>query len=171
MPLYDGDPADPYDVWTRVLTADYWRADGTLHNGAFSGKHVITSASEGRPWSHELSGSLLSLVDNLRRESEEFCAKLGKQFHGIMYQTVENLRTDGTGYPKQSPFPTDVRYTPLNGKTAHADLVTFKTGQEDRKEIRDWLQEMIQAVRSEKLPAVCSMRLAPHFPSRSEPAQ
>src|SRR6266568_7749512 len=114
MPLSDSDPADQHDIWTRVITVGkHWNADGTLHNAAFSGRNVIAEADQARRhWSHELSGDLLSLIPNLRLHSEGFCARWRQEFHGTMFQTVENLRTDGSGDSHQSPFPTDVRYTP-----------------------------------------------------------
>jgi hypothetical protein len=57
-----------------------------------------------------------------------------------------------------------VCYTPREGDNAHADLVTHNTNDENKKEIRDWLQEMIQGVKPDKLSAVCSMRDGPNFP-------
>jgi hypothetical protein len=169
MPLLDGDPANPFDVWTRVLTSDQWRKDGRLNNGAFSGKSFLQTAAQGRHWAQEVSGRLLSLVQNLREESETFCRTFGCEFHGVMFQTVENLRSDGAGYPKHGFFPTEVCYTPVNTPArqdqAHADLVTSKVTDESNKEVRDWLQDIIQAVKPDKLPAVCSMRQSPNFPN------
>ena|ERR1700674_1114649 len=168
MPLTDGDPAEQHDVWTRIIiVADHWNSDGTIHNGAFSGRNVISRASAHRHWAHELSGSLLSFIPHLRSHIEDFCATYQREFHGTMFQIVENLRTAGTAYPRQSPFPTDVRYTPLPDNNAHSDLVTFHTTDDHRHEIRDWLQEMIQAVKPDRLIAVCSMRDGPNFPRKA----
>jgi hypothetical protein len=167
MPLSDGDSANPFDVWARVLTSDQWRKDGRLNNGAFSGRFLRKAAS-GRPWAQEASGRLLSLVKSLREESEAFCKTFNGEFHGVMFQTVQNLRSDGAGYPAYGFFPTDVCYTPINNAThrdnAHADLVTHKIPEETNKEVRDWLQDIIQAVKADSLAAVCSMREGPNFP-------
>jgi hypothetical protein len=39
MALIEDTPAEPWDVWSRVITSsDYWKKDGTLHNNAFKGR-------------------------------------------------------------------------------------------------------------------------------------
>jgi hypothetical protein len=148
----DGDPAEPWDVWTRVITnQEYWKKDGTLHNSAFSGKGAIAVPETERPWSHELSGRLLSLITNLQQESAGFCAGMNKQFAGVMFQTVENLRSVASG------FPTDVVHTPSDD-AAHGDVIAFGTTDEDRFILRDWLQDFIQYVRPNLLAAVEALR-------------
>jgi hypothetical protein len=132
----------------------------------FPDEAFLQDAATGRPWAQEVSGSLLSLIKNLRTECETFCSALaGAEFHGIMFQSIENLRTNGDGYPRHTFFPTDVCYTPIEPQNrAHADLVTHTKTDDSAKEVRDWLQDMIQAVKPDKLNAVCSMRQAPNFP-------
>lgn len=157
MPLADGDSAESGDVWTRVITsADYWRKDGRLHNNAFRGKAIAQSTD--RPWQHELSGRLLSLVKHLGDESKEFCAKHSREFHGVMFQTAENIKSEASG------FPTDAIYTPKSDDEAHGDVVSFKTTSDNLADVRDWLQDFIQAVGPSKIDAVCSMRKGPSFP-------
>src|SRR5262245_58082192 len=122
MPLRDGDPAELSDVWTRVLTNNgYWKKDGTLHNSAFGGKAIAPPNEKNRPWAHELSGRLLSLIKNLEKESSEFCVAFKCEFAGIMFQKVENLRSEVSG------FRTDVIYTPKDADIAHSDFVSFGT--------------------------------------------
>jgi hypothetical protein len=152
MPLKAGDPAEADDVWLRVITnKDYWRHDGRLHNSAFGGKGGF-SPSQNCPWTHELSGRLLSLVQNLRQECIDFC---GDRFAGVMFQKVENLRSEDSGWP------TDVYYTPKDYDNAHADFVSFKTKDKiDYYEVRDWLQDFIQHVKPDKLEAVEALRPA-----------
>jgi len=166
MALSDGNPADPFDVWTRVLTSDQWRSDGRLHNGAFSGKSFLRDAPSGRPWAQEVSGALLSLIKNLREHCESFCKKIpGGEFHGVMFQTVSNLRSDGGPYPRHTFFPTDVRYAPIPpDNLGHADLVTSNKSGNSAKEVRDWLQDMILAVKPRKLGTICALRDTPNFP-------
>lgn len=143
MALSDGDPADPVDIWHRPLTSsNYWRkADGTLHNRAFTGK-AISPPRDGRPWSYEFSGRLLSLVQDAHAESREFCTSRGMEFAGVVFQMVCRLRTIARGR-----FPTDVVYTPKSDDTAHADIVFSKTEADDLPELRDWLQSTLIAVR------------------------
>jgi hypothetical protein len=101
----------------------------------------------------------------LRTECEAFCKTIPDgEFYGVMFQSVENLRSDGAGYPTYSFFPTDVCYTPLARDNAHSDLVTHNMTDETKKEVRDWLQDMIQAIKPDKLSAVCAMRHGPNFP-------
>jgi hypothetical protein len=158
--LKDGDPAQAWNVWIRVITdCNYWKKDGTLHNKAFTGKGGFMPPLKARPWSHELSGRLLSLVTNLREESMAFCEGLKRDFAGIMFQHVEGLRSQRSG------FPTDVIYTPVvAADEAHSDLtVKHAVTEDDLRELRDWLQDNIFYVKPDKLSAVCTLR--ENFPS------
>src|SRR4051812_17259125 len=119
MPLQSGSPADERDVWMRILTRpDYLKKDGTLHNSAFSGKAALAPPASEAPWSLEMSGRLLSLVKDIQGESEAFCVA-PLIFSGLMYQTVENLRSQDSG------SNTDVIYTPKPTDDAHADFVAY----------------------------------------------
>jgi hypothetical protein len=160
MPPEPGAPADATDVWVRVLTSEgYWKRDGTLHNSAFSGS-AIAAPTGNKPWTIELSGRLLSLIEKLERESRGFCTP-PRVFAGLMYQTVEKLRTDGSRFP---PFPTDVIYTPIDRNEykdpAHADLVAYGPAPTppDRFLFRDWLQDLIQCVRPHQCAVVEQLR-------------
>jgi hypothetical protein len=150
MALADGDPAEADDVWLRAITDErYLKPDGTLHNSAFSGRRVLGPPSTpGRPWSLELSGWLLSLIEGLERKCTDFC--LGRRFAGVMFQSVEKLRSEASG------FRTDVIFTPKPNDSAHADFVGFGTA--DKFVIRDWLQDMLGAVRPDGLAAIDALR-------------
>ncbi|TPK63859.1 hypothetical protein FJ930_26120 [Mesorhizobium sp. B2-4-15] len=154
MALNWGDKADVRDYWLRVLTNEaYLRSDGTVHNGAFGGKAI--SQPDDRAWSLELSGRLLSLVKDVEAEARAFCGDK-MPFIGVLYQSVENLRTDGT-----SPlpgFPTDIVYTPRAGDNAHADHVAYGPTAEHKFALRDWLQDFIQAVDSTQCNVVEQLR-------------
>jgi len=141
--LTDGDVAEENDTWLRVITSEhYWKKDGTLHNSAFSGG-AIACSSEARPWNMELSGRLLSMVQDIDTESKEFCQKLDRPFVGLMFQTVENLS-------KGFIVRTGVYYTP-NEDYAHSDFAVFAhMNRSMMHQLRDWLQDFIQCVKPEK---------------------
>jgi hypothetical protein len=150
MALADGDPAEDGDVWLRAITEEkYWKRDGTLHNSAFSGKRVLGPPSApGRLWSLELSGWLLSLIAEIERKCTDFCG--GRAFAGVMFQSVEKLRTEHNG------FRTNVIYTPKADDEAHADLVAF--GPADKFVVRGWLQDILHSVRPDGLATVEALR-------------
>ena len=153
MVLADGDPAEAVDVWLRAITDEkYAKRDGTLHNSAFSGKRILGRPSTAeRPWSMELSGWLLSLIDDLETKCTVFCS--GRPFAGVMFQGVEKLRSEASG------VRTDVIYTPRPGDGAHADFVAF--GPADKFVIRDWLQDILRTVGPDGLGAIESLRQRP----------
>ncbi len=147
MPHADGDPAEAWDTWLRVITdKKYLKSDGTLSNNAFSGKRVIAPPAKPRPWSIELSGALLSMIDDLRAYGHGFC---GDNFAGYMFQLVGKLRN--------TDLATDVVYTPT-ADTAHADLVSYRLGIESKYALRDWLQDSIRCVRSDYIGAIHALR-------------
>jgi hypothetical protein len=142
MPLAPGDSADASDVWHRVLTADYWRKrDGRLHNSAFTGK-ALAPPKQPRGYTLEFSGRLLSLTQNVEQEARAFCNP-ARRYHGVIFQTVENLRSDGNGFHASTACRTDVIYTP-NADIAHADIAFYGPTTENRYLIREWLQDFIQ---------------------------
>jgi hypothetical protein len=137
----------------RVVTSeDYWKKDGTLHNNAFSGGAIAPPTTE-KPWTLEMSGRLLSLVKDVARESNAFCTP-PRVFAGLMYQTVENLRSAGNSFHVSTGCETDVIYTPIDEAghrdQAHADLVAHRLGRDQRFLIRDWLQDFIQCIRPDQ---------------------
>jgi hypothetical protein len=157
MALAEGEPADISDVWMRILTdRSYWNSKGLIHNKAFGGK-AIAPPQDKKDWTLELSGRLLSLVKDIEKESREFC-KPPRVFEGIMFQTVENLRSAGDQYHKATGCKTDVIYTPKPGDVAHADLVAYGPTADNKYVIRDWLQDFIQAIRPNNCAAIEVLR-------------
>jgi hypothetical protein len=143
MAVKSGEPAEATDVWMRVLTdKNFLKKDGLLHNKAFTGK-AIAEPKPPREWTLEFSGRLLSLVKEVETESAAFCEP-PMTFAGIIFQTVENLRSDGNSFHRNSGCRTDVIYTPKPKDVAHADLVAFGPSVEHRYLMRDWLQDFIQ---------------------------
>src|SRR5437764_1230812 len=108
MAVESEQPAESTDVWMRVLTSpDYLKkSDGTVHNSAFGGK-AIAPPTESRKWTLELSGRLLSLIKDVEAESAAFCAA-PLVFVGVIFQTVENLRSDGESEHVSTGCKTDV---------------------------------------------------------------
>ena len=160
MAVLPGESAEDADVWMRVLTnSDYIKSDGTVHNSAFSGKRAIAPPADQHPWSLEISGRLLSLVASVESESRAFCSS-PMVFAGLIYQTVENLRSNANGSPKSLGCVTDVFYTPKNGDAAHADLVSYGPDVDHKHLLRDWLQDFIQCVPSSRCGVIEALRHA-----------
>jgi hypothetical protein len=143
MALNAGDAADASDTWLRVLTADYWKRDGKIHNSAFTGQ-ALAAPKEPQGYTLEFSGRLLSLTQDVEAEGREFCKGLRREFYGLIFQKVENLRSEGNSEHQSTGCRTDVFFTPKETDKAHADLVAFGPTVEHRFLIREWLQEFIQ---------------------------
>jgi hypothetical protein len=153
MPLQPGSPAEDADIWMRILThPEYLKKDGTVHNSAFSGRRAIAPPASDAPWSLEMSGRLLSLIQDIQGESEAFCVA-PMMFVGLIYQSVENLRSNGSG------CTTDVVYTPKPTDNAHADLVAYADNIDNRNALRDWLQDFIQCVPVTKCAMLEALRI------------
>jgi hypothetical protein len=160
MPLSDGDPADNDDTWFRVLTDKrYVYADGRLHNKAFTGKAIARPKPEkNRDWTHEISGRLLSLVGDVGKEANEFCDAMTnatgrpKDFSGIAHSVVSALRT------QYGHVSIDVCYTPLDHDKAHADIAFYKSIDDDKEMLIDWLQTVLKAIRPDQLAALNDKR-------------
>lgn len=125
----------------RVLTdRRYWTKNNELHYKIF--QRALSRPDPPQKYTLELSGKALSKTKNIEGEARAFCAK--KDFAGHIYQTVENLRSDGIEALKALGCQTDVMYTPYPGNEAHSDLVFFGADPEWEQRIVDWLQEFIQ---------------------------
>jgi hypothetical protein len=156
MAVKAGEPADATDVWLRVITENkYWKPNGTLHNSAFGGK-AISPPDATKSWTLELSGRLLSLAKDAEKEGREFC-RPPREFAGLMFQTVENLRSDGNGLLKGANCKTDVIFSP-NNDPAHADIVAYGPTAENKFVIRDWLQDMIQFFKADNCSVIEALR-------------
>lgn len=152
MPLADGDAAESWDAWLRVISnPKYLKNDGTLANNAFSGA-VVFREPPVRAWSLELSGALLSLMPNLKAYGEAHC---GEKFAGFMYQQIDKLY--------HPPHATDVIYTPTiepKKDDAHADLVSFMLTIKEKYVLRDWLQDTVICAKPDKLDEIDKLRKA-----------
>lgn len=160
MDLVDGDKAHDSDVWLRVITNnEYIKADGQLHNKAFTGKafSAPSDTEKKRSWKWELSGRLLSKTVDLQKESLDFCKKINKVFEGLMFQKNEHLRNT------KSEFSKDIFYTPIEDAdykdTAHSDFVVFDDFEAIPQEVRSWLQDLLKVAKPTDLDSVNSLRL------------
>ena len=155
MALEPGQPADPADVWMRVLTnAQHVTRDGKVHNKAFTGR-AIAPPTQQKPYSLEFSGRLLSLTKDVEKESADFCEP-PRHYFGVMYHYVGTIRNDGkSGNP---PCPFDVIYTP-NDDLAHADVVAYGPTVENKYVLRDWLQEFILYAEPGKCDVIEKLRI------------
>jgi hypothetical protein len=163
MPLTDGDRAEEWDHWTRVITnKKHLKKGKVIHHGAFGGT-ALGAASAGRGWTHELSGRLRSLSKDIVRESRDFCERRQPplSFIGVMFAQVGSLRENVGG------FDTDVYYTP-NADRAHSDLVAFGAPSEFELDIIiDWLKRTIRGAPTDNLRAVVALPVT----NSEEPAE
>lgn len=150
--MSDGDLAEDHDCWFRVIIDARWvNADGTISEQALKNRAIAAPTDANRPWSHELSGRLLSLTSNISVEGDAFVAKIrAKQkkpskhliFSGVVYGRPHNLR-DQLGTQMRS----DVVHTPISppdewADPAHADFVIFGASTEDDLDvIRTFIQD------------------------------
>ncbi|MBX9847532.1 MAG: hypothetical protein K2Z80_37725 [Xanthobacteraceae bacterium] len=126
----------------RVLTDKrYWTKNNELHYKIFH--KALARPDTPQEYSLELSGKALSKTKDIEKEAKDFCKR---DFAGHIFQTVENLRSEGIEALKVLGCRSDVMYTPLEGNPAHSDLVFFGPDDPEKWEQRivDWLQEFIQ---------------------------
>lgn len=156
--MKDGDRADDADCWLRnVINAKHARR-GVLHHSALKGQLKAPSPSRNRPWSHELSGRLLSRTNDPRVEGESYCAERIKEkvergeivsstikFVGVAAALVSTLRQ------VNGITPVDIIYTPREGDEAHADLVALSASDGQISALVDWLQEQLRVLPAESL--------------------
>ena len=126
---------------------------------------LVTIISDGiatKPWAHELSGRLTSLVGDIVGEAEAQVTKIREaftrrnkpvpskiQFAGVACATASELRA--TTMPV---ITTDVVYSPLHADAAHANFVTYQTIlNEDLDPVRDWLKETLRVVEPQDINA------------------
>jgi hypothetical protein len=146
----DGDRADDADCWLRnVISATHVRR-GVLHHSALKGQLKAPSPSRNRPWSHELSGRLLSRTNDPQAEGEAYCAERIKEkaergetvyssirFLGVAAALVSTLRHEN------GVTLVDIIYTPRHGDEAHSDLVALSASDEQIMPLIDWIQDQL----------------------------
>src|SRR3954470_10461050 len=97
MAVQPGAPADAADVWMRVLNEKrYWTKDNELHFKVFSNR-ALTAPAAGSAHTLELSGRLLSESKDVEQESKDLCKN--RFFRGVIFQSVDKLRTDAAPLP------------------------------------------------------------------------
>lgn len=155
-----GDPVGDEECWIRELTnTDYVTRDGTVHRQALK-KKLEPSSLAG--WSHEMSGRLLSLANDVvargeasaERQRERF-REQGKSapskiaFVGVACATAGKLRGLLPGV-----VVTDVVFTPIDqDDPAHADFVAADLTSDDKVEqVQDALLENLRVLRVSDLP-------------------
>lgn len=151
-PVVDG------ECWFRVLTnTDYVTSDNTVHYQAL--KKSAFRESDGKPWSHEMSGRLVALagkVDDIVAHAESRAQQIRERltaqgkpvprkigFVGVACATVREICDQS-----ECLTPRNVVYTPLADDSAHSDLVTFQTtSDEELDPVRNWLMAGLRVVR------------------------
>jgi hypothetical protein len=147
QPLPDG------ECWFRCLTnKDHVTSMGTVHYQALKGSQF--SLSQGKNWTHELSGSVVSLmgsVPEIEAQTHALIADIHRkfvergqkipskiQFVGVASATADELRATAPSLAR-----TDVIYTPIE-HSAHADVVTYQTTDETLDPVRHWLKTILR---------------------------
>jgi hypothetical protein len=132
-------PAEPKDIWLRHLLFEIEISNnGEVNPQFFENAFKKPRTEKGQPWALEISGRLLSMtIDSERQASNVETVAIQKanelqqkaeqlqqpshhwrtaRFRGIIYQTVEVIRTIEPGLY-------DVFYDPSKEDVAHANLV------------------------------------------------
>jgi hypothetical protein len=149
------------ECWYRVLTnKDHVTKDGRVHNQALKSRAFIQSTN--RPWAHELSGRLSSLVQNIEKEAQEAAESARRGFvdrglpvpSKVCFSGVACARAVELRASQDVNLPTDVVYTPLSTDNAHADFVTYATvSDDDLHPVRAWLKGNLRVIRPEDIGA------------------
>ncbi|MBR0848329.1 hypothetical protein JQ543_11315 [Bradyrhizobium diazoefficiens] len=129
--------------------------DRTVHYQALKGAQF--SASDAKPWDHELSGAVVGVPDSaeqIRARGEaqvhaarnNFVAKGLKvpskiQFSGVAHADAIQLKNAVGG------IRTDTAYTPETDNPSHADFITFhSTSDQSLDPVRYWLLKTLRVV-------------------------
>lgn len=131
-----GEPADDADTWLRAVTNYSHVRQGRIHH-AEAKKWLSPPDDPQAKWKLEISGELLSLVDDIvGRARERVAAQQEKlkaagkpvpsvlQFCGILHAKAKVIRSV-TG------LKCDVIYDPQPNSDAHANLVVLDKGPDD----------------------------------------
>lgn len=154
-----GHPVPDPECWFRVLTnKKHVTRDGTVHHQALKGNAFAFAGN--KAWTHELSGRLVCLANDIVIEAEFMVSKVRQgfrdrgesvpsdiRFMGVACATAHELRhTEGCVLQR------DVMYTPLPEDSAHSDFVTFATAtSSDLEPVCDWLIKLLRVVRPENI--------------------
>lgn len=151
--MAEGDRLPDDETWYRILKREEFIADGTrISEGALKQGAISANTKPHRGWQHELSGRRSSLCGDVDAHATAYIEALqqsradrGKardpnvRYSGIAYATARVLRDQITDVVRS-----DVVHTPIEGTDdAHTDFVTFGSTDDDKDEIRTWLQDRL----------------------------
>ena len=141
-----GDPADDADAWYRAVNNSTHVRRGRFHHAEFK-RWLSPPDDPQKSWKLEVSGDLLSLVDDIAKRAEKYVESQrnrlkseGKpvpsifQFCGVLYVKVAKIRS-------LAQFRCDVIYDPLPDDDAHANIVVFDKGPDEILTVSDALSE------------------------------
>jgi hypothetical protein len=143
-----GDPADDPDVWLRAVTNSNHIRRGRVHHAEFK-KWLAPPDDPKAGWKLEISGQLLSLVDNICNQAEERVEGQRKKlraagkavpscliFCGVLYAKVDAIR-------KIRVLKCDVICDPQPEDGAHANVVVLDKGPDEILTVTDTLLETL----------------------------
>jgi hypothetical protein len=149
-------PVPGSECWYRLLTnTDHVTRDGTVHYQALK-RGAFQPPPEQKPWAHELSGRMASLVANVSDDAETVIEDIRNRFvqqgkplpskicfAGLACAVSSELRT-----VTALDIATDVVYSPLLEDHAHSNFVTYNTAaDEDLDPVRDWLRTILRVIK------------------------
>lgn len=153
--LNPDDSVPAHECWYRVLTnSSHITRDGTVHYQALK-RQAFRPPKDQKPWAHELSGRLVSLVDDIVGEAEAQIVKIHENFTRKNKHVPSKIRFVGIACATAAEvravvlpaITIDVVYSPLSKDTAHANIVTYQTASdEDLDPVRDWLRETLRVI-------------------------
>src|ERR1051326_7734314 len=164
----EGTPIPGEECWYTVLTNErHITSSGTVHSQALKGRRI--APVQGKAWSHELSGRIVSLsgdVAAIEADARGRCANTQANyarthngvaasnivFAGVACAEAAELRTTIRG-----ALRVDVVYTPQPPTdNAHSDVAVFNAANNDSdiEAVRDWLLRKLRAIRPDNLTAV-----------------
>ena len=127
---------DP-ECWSRALTnSDYITADKTVHISALKGRGGL-SITERLPWSHELSGRLVSMVEDFATETAERIEAMKRRMVAEGKKVPSKIGYAGVAFARAVEMRSiagllaDVIYTPNSADTAHSDVL-IQHNEDDR---------------------------------------
>jgi hypothetical protein len=162
--LNAGDPADDGDTWLRPVTnSKHLRRGGGVHHAAFK-KWLEPPDDPQAGWKLEVSGQLLSLIDNIVDEAqkrvtdqqEKFRAKGERvpsvlQFCGVLCENVARIGS-------LPLLNCDVIFDPKPKDFAHANLVVRDKGLDEILTVIDALLTSLTWVPKDQIADVALLR-------------
>lgn len=147
-------PIPDRECWYRLLTnRDHVTRDDTVHYQALKGG-AFQPPEQGKPWAHELSGRLSSIVADICAEAEAEVERIRHRFLERGRNAPSKIRFVGVACAaglelrtKIEAVSTDVVYSPLSTDAAHSNFVTYQTiSNEDLDPVRNWLMKTLRVI-------------------------